>query len=177
MRVVWICLALAAAVALQSTLARWAPSERITLDLVLIVVVLVALSAGPLSGLMAGTVGGIAQDSLSGGIIGVGGLAKTVVGFVIGMVGLQFIVAGPMQRFIVLSVATLLHGLVFFGLYEMLPAGRSMEVPYLAILLQALANACVGIVAFQLGQMGPGLMHRRQALRGQTVHRREWGSR
>ena len=177
MRVVRVSLALIAAVALQSTLARWVPSERITLDLVLIVVVLVALSAGPLSGLVAGTVGGIAQDSLSGGIIGVGGLAKTVVGFVMGMVGLQFIVAGPMHRFIVLGMATLLHGFLFFGLYEMLPAGRSMEVPYRAVLMQAFANACVGVVAFQLGELGPGLMRRRRAFGGQTVHRREWGSR
>ena len=39
-------------------------------------------------------VGGLAQDVLSGGIVGVSGLAKTVVGFLSGVVGTQLIVTG-----------------------------------------------------------------------------------
>ena len=177
MRFFWIGVALGGALVLQTTEARWVPGGGVTFDLVLVVVVLVALATGPLSGLLTGTVGGIAQDALSGGIIGVGGLAKTIVGFVIGVIGFQFIVTGPAQRFIVLFMATLLHGLVFLGLYEMLPPGRSIEAPYRTVLIQALANAAVGVAALQLAVLVPRLALRRHATRGHAIQRREWESR
>ena len=51
------------------------------IDLVLIVVVYVALKSGRSTGMLAGTVAGLIQDALSSGILGIGGLAKTLVGF------------------------------------------------------------------------------------------------
>ena len=47
----------------------------------LIVVVYVGIKSGPVTGLLAGTVAGLIQDALSSGILGIGGLAKTLVGF------------------------------------------------------------------------------------------------
>ena len=41
-------------------------------------------SGRPVAGMLAGTLGGLLQDMLSGGIVGVGGLAKTLVGFAAG---------------------------------------------------------------------------------------------
>lgn len=179
MKAAWVCLGLAAALALQTVLARWLAGTDVALDLVLVVVVIVALAGGPVNGLLTGTVGGLAQDTLSGGIIGVGGLAKTVVGFVVGIVGQQFIVARPMPRFVVLFVATLLHALLFLGLYAMLPSERSIGVPYRLVLRQALGNAAAGLLVFQVAEFAPGLMQRRRMVRSQVRHRRlgEWGSR
>ena len=74
----------------------------------------------PTTGLLAGAAAGLAQDALSSGILGIGGLAKTVVGFVIGMVASQFIVVRPLPRFVVFFAATILHATVFMGLYELL---------------------------------------------------------
>ena len=51
------------------------------MDLVLVVVVYVALTTGPVSGMLAGSVAGLIQDALSSGVIGIGGLAKSIVGF------------------------------------------------------------------------------------------------
>ena len=69
--------AVAAALALQTTLASLVIRGTAALDLVLIVVVYVALVSGPVRGLLLGLVAGLIQDALSSGIIGVGGLAKT----------------------------------------------------------------------------------------------------
>src|SRR5206468_10698694 len=86
-------LAIVLALALQTTVARFVIRGIVAVDLVLVVVVYVALNAGPVTGLLSGTFAGLVQDTLAGsGIIGIGGLAKTIVGFLTGIVGTQFIV-------------------------------------------------------------------------------------
>ena len=78
-----------------------------------------------------------------------GGLAKTIVGFLAGVIGTQFIVAQPLPRFVVFFGATILHAVVFYGLYLVLNL-RQFGSAYAAIAGQALSNALVGVVAFQL---------------------------
>ena len=92
MKAARVCGAIALALALQTTMAGFVIGGGTRVDLVLVVVVYVALTSGSVTGLWTGTVGGIAQDALSGGIVGVGGLAKTIVGFLVGVIGSQFIV-------------------------------------------------------------------------------------
>jgi hypothetical protein len=65
------------------------------------------------------------QDALSSGVIGIGGLAKTLVGFLAGIIGTQFIVAQSLPRFVVFFGATVLHAVVFMGLYVLLDCGIS----------------------------------------------------
>jgi hypothetical protein len=73
----------------------------VAVDLVLVVVVYVALTSGPATGLLSGTFAGLAQDALSSSVIGIGGLAKTLVGFLAGIIGTQFIVTASLPRFVV----------------------------------------------------------------------------
>ena len=87
--------ALVLALVLQTTLAQVVVRGTGAVDLVLVVVIYIAISSGAATGLLAGAAAGLAQDALSSGILGIGGLAKTVVGFVIGMVASQFIVVRP----------------------------------------------------------------------------------
>ena len=164
MRAAGIILAVAAALALQTTLARYVRGT-IAVNLVLVVVVYVALMTGPVAGLLTGTFAGLAQDFLSIGVIGIGGLAKTLVGFLTGIVGTQFIVAQPLPRFCVFFGATLLHELVFMGLYTLLDL-RHFGAPYAAVAGQAAGNAAVGVVAFQLVELLPGAVERRRASKG-----------
>lgn len=164
MRTAGIVLAVAVALALQTTLARYLRGS-VALDLVLVVVVYVALTSGPVSGLLTGTFAGLVQDTMATGVIGIGGLAKTLVGFLAGIIGTQFIVAQPLPRFVVFFGATLLHGLVFIGLYVLLNL-RHFESPYAAVAGQAAANAVVGVVAFQLVELLPGAVERRRAAKG-----------
>ena len=164
MRTAGVILAVVAALALQTTLARFLVRGAAAIDLVLVVVVYVALTFGPATGLLTGTFAGLVQDALSHGIIGIGGLAKTIVGFLAGVVGTQFIVANSLPRFVVFFGATVLHAVVFMGLYVLLDV-RHFGTPYAAVAGQAAANAVVGVVAFQLVELLPGAVERRRAAR------------
>jgi rod shape-determining protein MreD len=159
-----VVLATALALALQTTLTRFIVRGTVAVDLVLVVVVYAALTTGPVTGLLTGTFAGLVQDALSSGVIGIGGLAKTVVGFVAGIIGTQFIVAQPLPRFVVFFAATVLHAALFIGLYELLDL-RRFGAPYGAVVGQGLGNAIVGVVAFQVAELLPGAMERRRTSR------------
>jgi rod shape-determining protein MreD len=163
-RVARAVLAAAIALALQTTLARVFIRGTDVVDFVLVVVVYAALRDGPTTGLLTGTFAGLVQDALSSGVIGIGGLAKTIVGFLAGVVGTQFIVAQPVPRFVVFFVATIVHAAVFDGLYMLLGLRQFGAVsPVVAV--QALANAVVGVVAFQLVELLPAAIERRRSAR------------
>lgn len=159
-----VILAIALALALQTTLARFVIRGTVAIDLGLVVVVYVALSFGPITGLLAGTAAGLAQDALSSGVIGIGGLAKTIVGFLAGLIATHLIVARPIPRFVVFFLATVLHAIVFMGLYVLLDL-RRFGTPYAAVVSQALGNAVVGVLAFWLVERMPGAIERRRAQR------------
>jgi rod shape-determining protein MreD len=163
-RGVLILLILGLALALQTTFARYFIG-RMTLDLVLVAVVYIALTWGPVAGLFAGTIGGLAQDALSGGVIGIGGLAKTIVGFLTGTVGSQFIVSSAVPRFLMFFGATLVNAACFLGVYALLPDARSTAVPYGQLTLQAAGNGLLGFLVFQAIEGLPGAMQRRRSRR------------
>jgi rod shape-determining protein MreD len=156
-----ILLAIALAQALQTTIARYITGRTVGVDLVLVVVVYVALTSGSVAGLLTGTVAGLIQDSLSTGLIGIGGLAKSIVGFFSGIIGTQFIVSQPLQRFLVFFVATVAHQAITIGLGVVL-GQRSFDTPYAAVAGEALGNAVVGVAAFQLAELLPGAVERRR---------------
>lgn len=165
MKAAGVILAVAAALALQTTLNRFLVRETFAVDLVLVAVVYVALTAGPVTGMLAGTIAGLLQDALGSGIIGIGGLAKTVVGFLAGLIGTQFIVTNSFPRFLVFLGATALHAAVFIGLYTVLDL-RHFGAPYTQVAGQALGNAFVGVIAFEVVELLPGALERRRAQRG-----------
>jgi rod shape-determining protein MreD len=157
-------LAVAVALALQTTLASLVIRGTAALDLVLIVVVYLSLISGPVTGVLLGSAAGLVQDALSPGIIGIGGLAKTIVGFVAGLLGSQFIVTAPLSRFIVFVVSTLVHAVVFMGLYTVLEL-RHFESPWAPVMSQAVGNGFLGVVGAQLVELLPGLRDRRKTRR------------
>jgi len=159
-----VFLAVALAVALQTTLARFVIRGLVAVDLVLVAVVYVALTSGPVTGLLTGTFAGLVQDALTTGVVGIGGLAKTVVGFLAGIIGTQFIVTQPLPRFVVFFGATVLHAIIYIGLYVLLDL-RHFGTPVAAVAGQATGNAVVGVVAFQLVELLPGAVERRRAAR------------
>jgi hypothetical protein len=137
-RALAIALLIGAALALQTSLARFITPVASLLDLVFVAVVYIALADGPTAGLIVGAIAGLAQDTLTAtgtltvavpagvvmtrSIIGIGGLAKTVVGFAAGIIGSQFIVARPLPRGVVFFTATVAHAIMFVGLYRVLDA-------------------------------------------------------
>jgi len=159
-----VLLAIALALALQTTLAQFVVGGTAALDLVLVVVVYVALTTGPVSGMLAGSAAGIIQDALSSGVIGIGGLAKSIVGFAVGVIGQQFIVTAALPRFVMFLAATVAHAAVFMGLYVLLGL-RTFPSPWAAILSQAIGNAVVGMIAFTIIEGLPGMIERRRLRR------------
>jgi rod shape-determining protein MreD len=170
-RVAGAVLALAAALALQTTLAGLT-SGASAVNLALVAVIYLALAFGPGPGLMAGTVGGLVQDALAGGVVGVGGFAKTLVGFVVGLLGAQFIVAQALPRLVMFVCGTLMHELCYQALYAVVEA-RVFRVHWSAALTQAAVNGVIGVLAFAVVDSGPGLLQRRRA-RGATLSRRHY---
>jgi rod shape-determining protein MreD len=161
-RIAGVLIAVALALALQTTLARFVVGGTAAIDLVLVAVVYIALTSGPVSGMLAGTVAGLIQDQLSTGVIGIGGLAKATVGFVVGALGQQFIVTAALPRLVIFLGATAGYQALFMGLYVLLGL-RSFPSPWKAIAGQALGNAVVGMIAFAIVESFPGVMERRRA--------------
>lgn len=169
MRLLGVVLALALALVLQTTLTGLVRGA-VPVDLVLVVVVASALAFGPVTGLAAGTVGGLIQDALSSGILGMGGLAKTLVGFAAGRFATQFIVTATVPRLVVFAAATAAHALLFMGLYTLLGL-RSFPDPAAAVAIQAVGNAVIGVVGVRAVEAIPLMLERRQANRGMRVKR------
>ncbi|MEW6320791.1 MAG: rod shape-determining protein MreD [Acidobacteriota bacterium] len=153
-----------AALTLQTTLAGLAFGGPAAPDLVLIVVVYVGLTRGPVTGVLAGSLAGLTQDALSGGVLGIGGLAKTVVGFLAGVLGTQFIMTAPLPRFVAFVGGTLVHALVFMGLYTLLDL-RRFPAPYVDALGQAIGNGFVGVIGTLLIEWVPEFLRRRRTRR------------
>ena len=164
MRGAAVVVAIALALALQTTLARFVIGGTAAIDLVLVVVVYVALTTGPVTGLLAGSVAGLIQDALSSGVIGIGGLAKSIVGFLAGVIGQQFIVTAALPRFVMFVAATVAHAVVFMGLYMVLDL-RTFSSPYAAVFSQSIGNAVAGMIAFTIIEALPGVMERRRMRR------------
>jgi len=161
-RTAGVLIAIALALALQTTLAPFVVGGTTAIDLVLVAVVYIALTSGPVSGMLAGSVAGLIQDQLSTGVLGIGGLAKSIVGFAVGAIGQQFIVTAALPRLVTFVGATAAYQALFMGLYVVLGL-RSFPSPWKAIATQALGNAVVGMIAFTIIESLPGVMERRRA--------------
>lgn len=163
-RVLLVGAAIIASLMLQTVVGYQLFGRLIGMDLVLVVVVGTALFFGPTAGLVTGTLAGLCQDALSGGVLGVAGLAKTLAGFVTGVIATQFIVSSIIPRAVVFFAMTWLHGVCFLGLYAMIER-HGMGHPWRQLLVQSLLNASIGVVATRVIERGPEWWRRRQYTR------------
>ena len=167
MKTAWVGLALAVALAVQTTVAPLLAGIGLTVDLVLVLVVLVAISSGPVGGLWAGTVGGLVQDALSGGVIGVGGLTKTLLGYAVGAFAVQ---SRPWYQALVVFFASLLHAACFVGLYGLLLDDRTVT-SYGGVLTQAAANTAIAAGVAMALSAAPEVLTRRRLRRRRLTRR------
>jgi rod shape-determining protein MreD len=172
MRAAVVLGALIGALLVQSMLAGLSLRTGDLVNLVLVAVIYIAIGYGPVAGLLAGAVGGLAQDALSGGIVGIGGLSKTLVGFVVGVLSAQFIVSQSLPRFVIFVGSTMVHELCFGALYALVES-RAFSFSYSAALTQALINGAIGILAFYVVEQSPGMAARRRSRRA-TIGRRSY---
>jgi rod shape-determining protein MreD len=148
----WLALALL----VQTTLVPLVAGRGAPVDLVLVVVVFTALNRGPLAGLWIGTVAGLLQDALSGGIIGVSGLTKTVTGVLVGVAGSRFLLGTVWHRLAVLIGASFVHAFCYLGIYALIgPTGSAG--PFGIVAIQAAVNALVGAVVLLVAGAAAGM--------------------
>jgi rod shape-determining protein MreD len=165
MKTAGVLLALVVALAVQTSLSGLTMTGASMVNLVVVAVVYAALVFGPITGMMAGTAGGLAQDALAGGIVGIGSLSKTIVGFLAGLLGAHFIVAQPLPRFVMFVSASVLHEICYQGLSALVEV-RPLRLAYGPVLTQAAINGIVGLSAFFVVERLPGMLQRRRARRG-----------
>lgn len=168
-----LLLTILVAVILQVTLARYTVGGRLVFDFVLVGVLFAALQSGAVAGMLAGTMGGLLQDVLAGGVVGIGGLAKSLVGFGAGVVGTQFVLARAHARMGIVMVATVLHRLIILVIYAAIDQ-HWPGISWGAMLAETLVNGLGGLVAFQATSAWPHIINRQRASRRSRFSRRQW---
>lgn len=118
------------------------------LDAFLLVVVYFAAKEGLLTGILVGAISGLVQDSFSGGIIGIHGFAKTLVGFAVGLLSTILIMENLVAQALLLGLATLLNGAVIIGI-NYLFFHSPLKGFWGTMSFQCLGNIGVGVVIFQ----------------------------
>lgn len=173
MSLVRMLLIVAVGLVLQMALARYAVGGRWTFDLVMVAVVYAALLRGPVAGMWAGTIGGLAQDALSGDVIGLGGLAKTMAGLAAGVAGTRFMIGTVTARVATVAAVTVGHRLVVV-LLRALVDQRWSDPDWLVMLVEIGCNGLAGLVAFQATALWPGAVRQTRERRRPSLSRRRW---
>ena len=171
MKTVVVVLGVAGALTAQATLSGLFMGGTLAVNLVLVAVVYIALAYGAVTGLLAGAIGGLVQDALGGGIVGIGGMTKTSIGFLVGVLSAQFNLSTTVPRLVMFVAATFVHELVFEALQAM-AGGRHFSLKLSAVLLQALVNGLIGVSAFLLVENGPQALANRRMRRASLSKRR-----
>lgn len=173
MKLTFVLLTIILAVLLQVTLARYTVGGRWVFDFVLVGVVFAGVLWGPVAGMLAGTSGGLLQDVLSDGIVGVGGLVKTLVGFAAGTIGAQFVLARPQARMLIVAGASVVHRFMILALYGLIDQ-RWPAISWSALLAETGLNALAGLLAFHATAVLPGAFERHRVSRRSSLSRRKW---
>jgi rod shape-determining protein MreD len=145
-----IALALLSALLLQSALSRVLPAQARVFDPFLLVMVYYGLAGGEREGMVIGAIGGWIQDiQFGGGILGLTGLCRVLLGFAVGMAGTRFHLTEPAPRGLVLFMAGAADALVFMALASAFDVAVTHLSP-LVLLTRAGVNAAVGVLVFEL---------------------------
>lgn len=135
------------ALLLQAFLPR-ASHHFLLLDLPLLVTIFLGVARrNPVSGIIAGSAIGLAQDALTHLPLGVYGIAKTIVGFGASSLGMRVDVENPLARLLTVSGAYIVHYLVYFVVASEL-VGQSVEWDWGRLILGSIVNAVVALPLF-----------------------------
>jgi len=119
-------------------------------DLPLLVTIFFALGRrNPLQGTVMGAVMGLFQDALSHNAIGINGIAKTVVGFLAGSVGIRIDVENHTIRVLLTFGLSLLSSAIYLFVARFL-LGLAADWSWLTELLRAVGNGLIALVLFPL---------------------------
>jgi rod shape-determining protein MreD len=104
---------------LQMLLPNYLPFFRYV-DLPLVVTVYFGLQRAPMLAMFTGMALGLGGDAVSGGILGVGGFAKTLIGYLVAVASVRFALENPLARLAMVALSSATNTVLFIGLYLML---------------------------------------------------------
>jgi rod shape-determining protein MreD len=117
-------------------------------DLPLVITVYFALGRrNPIQGTLMGAAMGLFEDALSHHVIGVNGIAKTVVGFLAASVGIRIEVDNFSVRLLLNFVLSLLASVIYLFVTRFM-LGLTIEWSWLTELFRAVGNSVIALVLF-----------------------------
>lgn len=121
-------------------------------DLPLLVTVYVSLQRAPMLGMVTGCLAGIGGDIVGGGILGIGGFSKTLIGYTIAIISIRFSLENALVRVGIAGLGSAANTVLFVSLNLMLdqsvPAADSWGMFGRAVGWKAIGDSAVSIVAF-----------------------------
>ena len=122
-----IALTIVVALLLQMLLSNYLRFFRY-IDLPLLVTVYFSLQRAPVLGMVTGMLAGLGGDAIGGGILGVGGFTKTLIGYLVGTASVRLSLENPLARLSVVAIASAANTVLFVGLNQML----EQSLPYVS---------------------------------------------
>lgn len=135
---------------IQTTLLRFVEIRGIQPDLILIMVIFSGFSFPKGKSIVVGGLLGLAQDSLSGGIIGVNMLSKGFIGFCAANLKESIVMENLIAQFFLIAGATILEGLIFLFIESIFHAPLIHSGFWGEITLISLYNSLAAPVVFFL---------------------------
>jgi rod shape-determining protein MreD len=132
-------------------------------DLTVLIVVLLGLRGGSLTGTLGGFLLGLLQDLLTPATLGMNMLAKSILGYLSGRLGSSLVLPIPLYAPLFLA-AVLFHDAIYLLAYTRLDPARFFRVFFVQSVPTALYTAAVGVILLFLGVVlgGGGLGIRRE---------------
>ena len=138
------------ALVLQAFLPKYVPRAGDWLELPLLVTLYFGLSRrNPATGLLLGTSIGLLQDAVSGGFIGLYGIAKTIVGYSASSVGARIDTEHPLSRLVLAFLFFHVHQIVLALCHHLLMAEAATFFS-VDLLIAATVNAVISLALFPL---------------------------
>ncbi|HMF91892.1 MAG TPA: rod shape-determining protein MreD [Candidatus Angelobacter sp.] len=135
------------AIFIQVFVSKWLTFIKI-FDLPLLVTIFFAVARRrPIPGLVTGALIGTVQDVFSSPVIGLNGIAKTMIGYLASSLGVRIDVENPGSRFIMTFVFCILHRIIYMIIDLGLVGGNE---PWLwgHTVLSAIVNALLAVALF-----------------------------
>ncbi len=135
------------ALVLHLAATRLVPGWPRFVDFFLVVLVANALATGPLLGMLAGLAAGLAADGVSGGPLGLFGLAGTVVGYGAAYVAQRVVIQRSLSAFALFVAATVLQQAILLAVVALL-LPRPQGPDWLGVLVKAGTTGVLGTLLF-----------------------------
>ena len=123
------------------------PHFFLAIDLLLLVSILNTLDSGPVGSLLGGSIAGLVQDALTGGLFGLHGFANTLAAWVAFRVRQRLVIAQPLQIGVLLGLAAGLQQVTLVLLGSLMVPGG--ELPGVGVLgLRMLTTGILGALIY-----------------------------